>query len=68
VVRALGPQTVGRREIAIEVTHVQQLSDRGQLMHDHVRPRPAHGLRDLIWIKRVGDDGNSAELVEHRLL
>ena len=68
VVRALGPQTVGLREMAVEVTHVQQLSDRGQLMDDHVRPRPAHGLRDLIGIKRVRDHWDGAELLEHRLL
>ena len=60
-------QTVGQRENAIEVTHVQR-SNRGQLMDDHVRPRPAHGLRDLIGIKRVRNHRHSAELVEHRLL
>jgi hypothetical protein len=68
VVRALGPQTVGQREIAIQVTHVQRLFDRGQLMDDHVRPRPRDGLRDLIGIKRIRDHRHSAELAEHRLL
>jgi len=37
-------------------------------MDDHVRPRPPHGLRDLIGIKRVRDHRHSAQLVEHRLL
>jgi hypothetical protein len=68
VVRALGPQTGGQREIAIEVTQVQLFRNRGQLMDDHVWPRPAHGLRDLIGIERVCDRRHSAELVEHRLL
>ena len=67
VVRALGPQAAGQREIAIEVTHVHR-SNRGQLMDDHVRPRPAHGLRDLIGIKRVCNHRHGAQLVEHRLL
>jgi hypothetical protein len=67
VIRALGPQTVGLREIALHVACVQR-SDRGQLMDDHVRLRLAHGLRDLIRIKRVRDDRHSAQLVEHRLL
>ena len=61
VVGALGPQAVGRREIAIEMTHVER-SDRGQLMDDHLRPRPRHGLRDLIGIKRVRDHRHGAEL------
>jgi hypothetical protein len=41
---------------------------RGQLMDDHVRPRAAHGLRDLVGLKRVGDHRHSAQLGEHRLL
>jgi hypothetical protein len=68
IIGALGPQTVGQREIAIEVTQVQLLRNRGQLMDDHVRPRPAHGLRDLIGIERVRDRRHSAQLVEHRPL
>ena len=68
MVGPLGPQTVGQREIAIEVTHVERLGNRGQLMDDHVRPRPRHGLRDLIGIKRVRDHRHSAQLAEHRLL
>ena len=31
-------------------------------MDDHLRPRPAHGLRDLIGIKRVRDHRHSAQL------
>ena len=68
VVRALGPQAVGQREVAVEVTQVQGRWNRGQLMDDHLRPRPAHGLRDLIGIKRVRDHRHSAQLVKHRLL
>ena len=68
VVGTLGPQMVRLREVAIEVTQVQQRWNRGQLMDDHVRPRPAHGLRDLIGIERVRDHRHSAQLVEHRLL
>jgi hypothetical protein len=67
MVGPLGPQPVREREIAIEMTHVQR-TDRGQLMDDHVRPRFAHGLRDLIGIKRVRDHRHCAQLVEHRLL
>jgi hypothetical protein len=67
VICPLGTQAVGQREIAIEVTHVQG-SNRGQLMDDHVRPRAAHGLRDLVGIKRVRDHRHSAQLREHRLL
>src|ERR671912_1998580 len=37
-------------------------------MDDHVRPRPAHSLCDLIGIERVRDHRHSAQLVEHRLL
>jgi hypothetical protein len=67
VVGPLGPQTAGQREIAIEVTRVKR-PDRRQLMHDHVRLRPAHGVRDLIGIERVSDHRHSAQLVEHHLL
>jgi hypothetical protein len=57
----------GPREIAIEMTR-GHLSNRGQLMDDHVRTRPANGLSDPIGIKRVRDHRHGAELVEHRLL
>ena len=67
VVSPLGPQAVGQREIAIEVTCVNR-PDRGQLVDDHVRLRPAHGLRDLIGIERVRDHRHRAQSVEHRLL
>jgi hypothetical protein len=67
MVGPLGPQPVGQREIAIEMTHVQR-SDRGQLMDDHLGPRPAHRLRDLIGIERVRDHRHRAQLVEHRPL
>jgi hypothetical protein len=68
VVRALGPNLVGLCEGAIEVPGEAGIREGGRLMDDHVRPRPAHGLRDLIGIKRVRDHRHSAELVEHRLL
>src|SRR6185437_15777781 len=42
VVRPLGPQTIGRRGIALRVTHDPR--KRGQLVDDHVRPRLPHGL------------------------
>ena len=61
VVGALGPQAVGQREIAIEVPHVH-LPNRGQLMDDHVRPRPGHRLRNLIGIKRVRDHRHRTQL------
>ena len=67
VVRALGPQAVGRRGIAFGVAHATP-AEGGQLMDDHVRPRPAHGLRDLIGIERVRDHRHRAQLAEHRLL
>jgi hypothetical protein len=67
VVRALGPQAVGRREIALHVTRVDR-SDRRQLVDDHVRPCRGHRPRDLIGLERVRDDRYRAELVKHRLL
>src|SRR5215207_7887939 len=67
MIRPLGPQTVGQRGTALEVTHTHPC-ERGQLMDDHVRPRPAHRLRDPFGIERVRDHRHSAELVEHRLL
>jgi hypothetical protein len=67
VVRPLGSQAVGRREIAIEVSRADR-TDRGQLMDDRLWLRPAHRLRDLIVIKRVRDHRHSAQLVEQRLL
>ncbi|HWE08455.1 MAG TPA: hypothetical protein VG325_03825 [Solirubrobacteraceae bacterium] len=67
MVSRLGSQTVRQREVAIEVTQVNR-PDRGQLMNDHLRPRPRHGLRDLIGIKRVRDHRHSPQLGQHRLL
>ena len=67
MVGPLRAQTVGQRKIAIEVTHVQR-TDRGQLMHDHVRLSRTHRLRDLIGIEGVGDYRHSAQLVERRPL
>src|SRR5262249_39782015 len=64
---ALGPQTVGRREIAFEVTWVDR-TDRGQLMDEHVRPRPANRVRDRIAIKRVSEHRHGAQPVPHRLI
>jgi hypothetical protein len=45
-----------------------QRTDRGQLMDDHLRPRLAHRLGDLIGVQRVGDHRHGAHFVEHRLL
>ena len=67
MVGALNPQTVGQREIAIEMTHVKR-TNRRQLMDDHLRPGPRHGVRDLLGIKRVRDHRHSAQLGQHRLL
>jgi hypothetical protein len=67
VVGSLGAQPVGQRDAALEVTRVEP-SERRQLMDDHVRPRPAHGLRDPIGIECVGDHGHRPQLLEHRLL
>jgi hypothetical protein len=67
VIRPLGTQAIGQREIAVEVTRVNR-PDRGQLVDDHVRPRAAHGLRDLSGIKRVRNHRHSAQLGEHRPL
>ena len=67
MVGALHSQTVGQREIAIEMTHVKR-TNRRQLMDDHLRPRPRHGVRDLLGIKRVRDYRHSAKLGEQRLL
>ena len=64
VIRPLGPQAVGQREIAIEMTWVKTARDRGQLMDDHVRPRPVHGLRDLIRIQRIGNHRRRPKLIE----
>ena len=66
VVGALRPQAVGRRGIAFRVALHPRKG--GQLMDDHVRPRPAHRLRDLIGIKRVRDHRHSTQLADHRLL
>ena len=62
-----GSLAVGQCEIAIEVTRVQS-PDRGQLIDDHLRLRPRHGLRDLTGIKRVRDHRHGAQIAEHRLL
>jgi hypothetical protein len=59
VVGPVGPQTVGQREIAIEMTHLHP-TNRGQLMDDHVRPRVTDSCRHLIGIKRIRDDRHSA--------
>jgi hypothetical protein len=67
VVGPLGPQAVGRREVGIEVPRVQ-CSDRGQLVDDHLRPRPAHRLGDLVGGERVGDHRHRAQLLEQRPL
>jgi hypothetical protein len=37
-------------------------------MDDHLRPRPAHGLRDLLEVKRVRHHRHSAQLLERPLL
>jgi hypothetical protein len=58
------PQAVGRRGAVFGVA--LHACEGGQLVNDHVRPRPAHGLRDLLGIERVGDHGHGAQLGEHR--
>jgi hypothetical protein len=63
LVGAFGPQAVGQREIAIEVTRVKR-TDRRQLMDDHLRPRARHSLRHLIGIKGIRHHRHSAQLVE----
>ena len=66
VVGGLRPQAVGRRGIAFRVAlHPRK---RGQLMDDHLRPGPTHGLGDLIGIKRIRHHRQSAQLTEHRQL
>ena len=67
MIRALGPQQVGEREITIEVAHVNR-PDRGQLVHDHVRVRPAHRLGDLIGIKRISHHRRRAQLSNQTLV
>ena len=66
MVGALRPQAVGRRGSAFRVA--LHPCKGGQLVDDHIRPRPAHGFRDLLGIERVRDYGHSAQLEEHRLL
>jgi hypothetical protein len=68
VVCALDPQAVRQREITLHVTRVHRFRNRGQLMDDHIRSRPAHGLRDLIGIKRISDHRHRAQLVKRRSL
>jgi hypothetical protein len=68
VIRPLGPQAVGEREIAIEVAQVQPRWNRGQLMDHHLRPRPANGDRDLVGVERIRDHRHRAELSQHRPL
>ena len=67
MIGALRPQPVGEREVTIEVAHVER-PDRGQLMHDHLRVRPAHRLGDLIGIERISHDRHRAELGQHARL
>ena len=68
MIGALRPQTVGQREVAIEMARVERVRDRRQLMNDHIGPCIPHRLRDLIGIERVRDDRHRAEFAEHRLL
>lgn len=67
MVGPLGPQPVGRREITVEVTHVNR-ADRSQLMDDHIGLCVSYGVRHLIWIKRVRHDRHRAKLAQHHLL
>ena len=67
MIGALGPQTVGHREAAIEVAQVERL-DRGQLVDDHVRARLGDGGRDLVGVERVEHDRRGAELIQRRPL
>jgi hypothetical protein len=68
VIGALGPQAVGQLEGTIGMARVQRFGNRGQLVDDHVRPRPGHRRGDLIGIERVRDHRHGAQPVEHRLL
>jgi hypothetical protein len=68
MIRALGPQAVGQREVAIEMAHVERVRDRRQLMDDHVGLRGPDRFRDLVGIERVRHHGRCALLEEHRLL
>ena len=63
---ALRSQPVGRRGIAFGVA--LHPCKGGQLMDDHLRPRPPYGLRHLIGIKRVRHHRHSTQLADHRLL
>ncbi len=53
-----GPQAVRQCDVAIEMTRVNR-TDRGQLMEDHVRPRPRHGLRNLIGLSASATTGTA---------
>jgi hypothetical protein len=66
VVRALGPQAVGGRGVAFGVA--LHPCKGGELMDDHVRPRPAHGLGDLTGVERVREHRHGPQLAEHRPL
>ena len=43
------------------MAQVQRLGNRGQLMHDDVRPCPGHRLCDLLGIERVRDHGHGPQ-------
>ena len=64
VVGPLGAQSIGEREVAIEVPHVDRRRDRGELVHDHVGLGLAHGPLHGVGVERVDHDGLSADAAE----
>ena len=65
MVGALGPQTVGLREVAREVPHVERGGDRGELVHDHLGLGQGDGLGDRLRVERVRHDGLRAEVAQN---
>jgi hypothetical protein len=61
VVGALGAQPVGERELAVEASHVDRRRYGGELVHDHVGLRLAHGSPYGVGIQRVGHHGLCAD-------
>jgi len=63
VVRALGAQAVGRGERAVDVARVHR-ADRGQLVHDDLRPGGRHRREHRLAVERVGHYRLGAELAQ----
>ena len=62
VVRALGPQAVGQRELFVHLAEVEVGRERGELVDDHLGLGLGHGLRYLVGVERVDDRGLRTEL------